>query len=163
VPIEIFASKIVALLNRTAPRDLFDVYNMQKFNLFDESEKPLLRKCVMLYSAISSDTVPMTFSLDSIKKLPQYKVKTDLLPVLRRGEHFVLKTAQEKTIAYLSELLRPEDRELSFWAAFKNSEYRPELLFDDRDVLARIKEHPMALWKSGGRSKQTESKQEEIG
>ena len=37
-PIEIFSSKIVALLNRTAPRDLYDVHNMLKYGLFDESE-----------------------------------------------------------------------------------------------------------------------------
>ena len=38
-PIEIFASKIVALLNRTAPRDLFDIHNLVKSNMFNESEK----------------------------------------------------------------------------------------------------------------------------
>jgi len=46
-PIEIFASKIVALINRTAPRDLYDIYNLLKFGLIDEKEKPLLRKCVV--------------------------------------------------------------------------------------------------------------------
>ena len=37
-PLEIFASKTVALLTRTAPRDLYDMHNMVKFGLFDESE-----------------------------------------------------------------------------------------------------------------------------
>lgn len=36
--IEIFASKIVALLTRTAPRDLYDINNMVYFGLFDETE-----------------------------------------------------------------------------------------------------------------------------
>ena len=35
-PLEIFASKTVALLTRTAPRDLYDMHNMVKFGLFDE-------------------------------------------------------------------------------------------------------------------------------
>lgn len=153
-PIEIFASKIVALLNRTAPRDLFDLYNMQKFHLFDESEEPMLRKCVMLYSAIGSDTVPDSFNFENISKLPQYRIKTDLIPVLRREEHFNLKEAQEQTITYLSDLLKPQETELNFWAAFKCAEYRPELLFDDADILSRIQEHPMAMWKCGGRQKE---------
>ena len=47
-PIEIFASKIVALLNRIALGDFYDVYNMQRMGPFDESEKTLLCKCIML-------------------------------------------------------------------------------------------------------------------
>ena len=43
-PLEIFASKTVALLTRTAPRDLYDMHNMVKFGLFDESEEAMLRK-----------------------------------------------------------------------------------------------------------------------
>ena len=61
-PIEIFASKITALLNRTAPRDLYDVHNMLQFGLFNESEQDMLRKCVVFYSCISSDVVPQKLS-----------------------------------------------------------------------------------------------------
>ena len=38
-PMEIFASKIVALINRSAPRDLYDIHNLLEFGLFDESEQ----------------------------------------------------------------------------------------------------------------------------
>ncbi len=34
-PIEIYGSKIVALLNRAAPRDLYDIYKMVEYELFD--------------------------------------------------------------------------------------------------------------------------------
>ena len=64
---------------------------MLQYGLFDESEQAMLRKCTMLYSAIGSETVPDSFHFDSIAKIPQYRIKTDLLPVLRRGEHFDLK------------------------------------------------------------------------
>lgn len=43
-PLEIFASKTVALLTRTAPRDLYDMHNMVKYRLFDESEEELFWK-----------------------------------------------------------------------------------------------------------------------
>ena len=146
-PIEIIASKIVALLNRTAPRDLYDVYNMQRLGLFDESEETLLRKCIMLYSAIGSDRVPTGFSLDGIEQMQSYRIKTDLVPVLHRGEFFDLPAAKTQVTNYLTELLKPEKSELEFWDAFRNKEYRPELLFDEPEILARLERHPMALWK----------------
>ncbi len=61
-PLEIFASKIVALINRAAPRDLYDLHNMLRFGLFDDSEQDLLRKCVVFYSAIGTEETPTTFS-----------------------------------------------------------------------------------------------------
>ena len=64
-----------ALLN------LYGISNLVKFGLFDESEEPLLRKCVMLYAVIAADTVPERFDLSGIGKLQPYKIKTDLLPV----------------------------------------------------------------------------------
>lgn len=113
-PIEIFGSKIVALLNRTAPRDLYDVYNMQRLELFDEVEEGLLRKCIMLYSAIGADSVPAGFSFDSIEQMQSYRIKTDLVPVLHRGEFFDLPAAKTQVTKYLTELLRPEKSELEF-------------------------------------------------
>ena len=48
-PIEIFAAKIVALLSRTAARDLYDVHNMITHKLFGEPELDMLRKCVCFF------------------------------------------------------------------------------------------------------------------
>ncbi|MCK9526741.1 MAG: nucleotidyl transferase AbiEii/AbiGii toxin family protein [Limnochordia bacterium] len=45
--IEIFGSKINALLNRAAARDLCDMANMIRYGIFDESEEALLRKCIL--------------------------------------------------------------------------------------------------------------------
>ena len=161
-PIETFASKIVALINRTAPRDLYDIHNMLRYGLFDHSEQTILHKCVILYSAIGSDTVPDNFSFDNIAKIPQYRIKTDLVPVLRHSELFELKAAQQETIRYLSELLTPNESDLAFWDAFRKNEYRPELLFDQTAVLERISNHPMALWKCQGRyASHKESRREE--
>ena len=69
------------------------------------------------------------------------------IPVLRRGTWFDAQQAHEQVIAYLEKLLTPDERELSFWTSFGKQEYRPELLFQDADILSRIGQHPMALWK----------------
>ena len=149
-PMEIFAAKTVALLNRAAPRDLYDMFNMQKYGLFDETQERLFKKCVMFYSAIASENVPTEYDLEGFGIISTQKIKTDLTPVLRRGERFDLADAQKQVKTYLSDILKPEDTELAFWQAFADGKYQPELLFDDADILARIAHHPMALWKCGG-------------
>lgn len=147
---EIFAAKTVALLNRAAPRDLYDMFNMQKYGLFDETQERLFKRCIMFYAAIASENTPKCFDLDGIGNISAQKIKTDLTPVLRRGEHFDFADAQKQVKTYLSDILKPEDTELAFWQAFTDGKYQPELLFDDADILARIAHHPMALWKCGG-------------
>ena len=151
-PREIFSAKTVALLNRAAPRDLYDMFNMQKYGLFDETQEQLFRKCIMFYAAIASETVPEHFDLNGIGNISAQKIRTDLAPVLRRGERFDFTSAQKQVKDYLTDILKPEDTERFFWQAFAEGKYRPDLLFDDADILSRIEHHPMALWKCGGRS-----------
>ena len=146
-PIEIFASKIVALINRTAPRDLYDIYNLVKFGLIDESEEPLLRKCVVFYSAIGAESPPFEFQFNTIDQVTQNRIKTDLYPVLRNKDKFDLKTAQMQVKAWLESLLKLEDNEQEFLDAFRNKTYQPELLFESSEIVERIRNHPMALWK----------------
>jgi hypothetical protein len=43
-------------------------------------------------------------------------------------------------------VLAPKEKE--FINNFANKKYIPELLFDDQEILDRIKNHPMALWKT---------------
>lgn len=61
-PLEIYGSKIVALLNRAAPRDLYDIHTMMEYGLFDESQEPMLKKCVMFIAPLA----PTAFQTDSI-------------------------------------------------------------------------------------------------
>lgn len=152
-PMEIFAAKTAALLNRAAPRDLYDMFNIQKCGLFDKTQERLFKKCIMFYSAISSESMSERFGLGSFGDISEHKIKTDLAPVLRRGENFDLAAAQGQVKRYLSDILKPEDSELSFWRAFSDGKYRPELLFDDKSILSRIQNHPMAIWKCGRRER----------
>jgi len=143
---EIFASKIVALLNRTAPRDLYDIHNLLELGLFDESEQAMLKKCVVFYSCIGSETVHKEFTFESIDKMPQNKIRTDLLPVLRFGAYFDLKPAREKVTDYLRGLLVLTPQETEFIELFGKGEYKPELIFEG-DMLNNVSDHPMAIWK----------------
>lgn len=146
-PMELYAAKINALIGRAAARDLYDIHNMIKFGLFDESEFSLLRKCVVFYTAISQDDIPNEYDFKRFNAITNRKIKTDLLPVIQKGEFFDLENAKTSVAEFLKELLILETDERKFLDEFKAKKYRPELLFDDTDILDRIKEHPMALWK----------------
>lgn len=148
--IEIFGSKIVALLTRAAARDLYDINNMIYFGLFDESELPLLKKCAIFYFAVGSENVSETFNLGKIDELTEYKIRTDLYPVIRKKERFDLAAAKQRATGYLSMFSELDSNEAEFLRAFKNGEYHPELLFEDVQILERIRNHPMAMWKTRG-------------
>jgi predicted nucleotidyltransferase component of viral defense system len=145
--LEIFGSKINALISRAAARDLYDVYNMVRFGLFDESEEQLLRKCVVFYAAISAKEINKSFDTKAIDSITKYKIRTDLFPVLTKHDLFELDSAKRTVKEYISKLMVLTPQEQEFLESFEAKEYNPELLFDDADIIYRIKSHPMALWK----------------
>lgn len=65
-PIEIFAGKINALINRAAARDLYDINNMIYFGLFSQDDFVLLRKAVVFYRAISSKDISTDIDFSNI-------------------------------------------------------------------------------------------------
>lgn len=152
-PLEIFAAKIVALLSRTALRDLYDIANLQKYDFFSADELALLRQCTVFYSAIAAEQAPAAFNFDTIRELDPHRIRTDLIPVLRRTERFDLQAAQENTIDFLASFMSLTMAEIEFWQAFNDKNYRPELIFSDPDQLQRIIKHPMAIWKCRNGSK----------
>ena len=146
-PMEIFAAKINALLSRAAARDLYDTYNMIILGLFNKTEYDLLRKSVVFYTAVSQESISDEYDFNHIESITRQKIKTDLLPVITRGELVPLDDMKQTVKAFLSELLQLTDDEKSFLVAFSQKEYSPELLFDDKDILERISNHPMVQWK----------------
>lgn len=147
-PIEIYGSKLNALLSRAAARDLYDARNMIHFGLFDESEEELLKKCVIFYAAISAKDINKTFDTKAIDSITKRKIKTDLLPVIKRRDDFDLEPAKKLVKEYISDLMVLKKEEKEFLDRFEGGEYIPELLFEDEKILGRIKNHPMAIWKT---------------
>ena len=146
-PMEIFAAKINALLNRAAVRDLYDTWNMIRFGLFDESEEQLLRKSVIFYTALSAKDILENYPLDRINAFPLKRIKAELIPVLNKDEHVDFEVMKSEVTGYLKELLAPTKTEKEFLIAFKQKIYKPELLFDDGQILSKIRHHPMIEWK----------------
>ena len=146
-PMEIFAAKANALMSRAAARDLYDFNNMIFLGLFDESEEEMFRKCIVFYNTISQETVNKSFDTSAIDKLTFAKIRRDLFPVIKKKEHFDLDTRKQNAKKYISDLMQLTEQELQYMTEFENKNYKPELLFDDKEILERIENHPMAIWK----------------
>ncbi len=145
---EIFGSKIKALLDRAAPRDLYDVDNMIKYGLFyGREEKDMLRKCAVFYMAVGNKEVSEKISLTAIDEITWYRIKTDLIPVKRQREKFDLDETKQRVKDYLEDTMRLTDAESRFLQAFREKKYHPEYLFEKQEIVNRMEMHPMALWK----------------
>jgi hypothetical protein len=58
-----------------------------------------------------------------------------------------LEKRKTKAKKYIEDLMNLTDEEKEYMIAFENKQYKPELLFTDRDIVERVKVHPMAIWK----------------
>jgi predicted nucleotidyltransferase component of viral defense system len=160
-PIEMFAGKINALLSRDESRDLYDVYNMVRHNLFDKEQQDMLRKCTVFYSAISGECEVEAFTPDKMNAITYSHIRASLNPVINKLERFDFAEVKERVKQFLSDFLVLKDNERDFLSAFRKGDYRPELLFDGQ-MLERIKNHPMAAWKMAHTLRRAASQADEM-
>lgn len=142
---ELYASKINALLSRATPRDLYDVNAMIESNVIKDME--LLKKCLIFYNMVGGEQDIDNLTYNNIEKLNFMKFKTQLKPVISKTDKFDLEQAKVKVIDYLKELINLTQEEKSFICEFRNQNYKPELLFNDKNVVENISQHPMAMWR----------------
>lgn len=148
-PIEIYASKAVALFSRATPRDLYDVYTMLEKDAITDYE--LFRKCFIFYNMVGGEQDADTLNYDKLDKYSFNDIKRYLKPVIKKVDIFDYKRAVEFVKAKMRTLLVPTDNEIEFIQAFRNKNYRPELLFGNNAILERITAHPMAMWRTRDR------------
>ena len=147
-PLELFGSKIKALIERAAPRDMYDVNRMIKQKIFKDDRMDTLRKIVVFYLAVGGKNKPeKEYSFERIQNIKFPQIRSSLIPVLKKTEKFDFEEAKANVVSFLSKLLSLGEAEKNFIDSFNQGEYKPELLFDDGEIIERIKEHPMALWK----------------
>lgn len=147
-PLEIFAAKGNALISRAAARNLYDWGNLIEQNLFVD-DRDLFRKCFAFYTTISAnkDQINRSFDSSAIDLLDFAKIRRDLFPVISKKDNFRLEERKSQAKQYISDLMQLTEKENEYMDRFMVKDYRPELLFDDEEIVARICEHPMALWK----------------
>lgn len=142
---ELYGMKINALIDRSKPRDLYDsaylVDNMKQLDV------DMLRKAVVFYLSLNNVFDLSDSSFNRINTIDFQSIKTELWPVLKKGEIFKFEEAKKTTIEMLNKLLVLTDHEKQYLAAFSKGNYNPYLLFDE-PLASRIEEHPMAKWRA---------------
>lgn len=88
-----------------------------------------------------------TFDTSAIDSLVFSKIKSDLFPVLAVKDKFDLEGKKQQAKEYIASLMKPTAQEMEYMERFIAKEYKPELLFEDAEIVERIRNHPMALWK----------------
>ena len=148
---ELFGMKINALIDRSKPRDLFDsAFLINHMNLFNQD---MLRKAVIFYLSLNNNFKIDSTSFNKIEIINYKSVKTELLPVLKKGEMFDLTKSQNEVIDLLKKILVLTEKERAYLDEFSKGNYNPSLLFDE-PIASNIKEHPMAKWRITNINKQ---------
>lgn len=83
----------------------------------------------------------------AIDKLSFSRIRTDLFQVLGVNKKFALEEKKLQAKEFIAAVMMLQDGEKEYMDRFISKEYRPELLFGDYEIVERIKNHPMALWK----------------
>lgn len=142
---ELMAGKLKAMIERTHPRDLYDLYRFSQAGVNHDTE--MLTKLTILFAS----TLPhelSSYRLDRCDRVEGKDVGKLLYPLLRSGDR---PTAEDMIV-----VVRPLLKHVLDWTkgrayldAMARGEYRPGLLFPDRpDVEERIARHPALVWKA---------------
>jgi len=151
---ELFGMKIAALIDRSKPRDLYDAAYLLK------QDKPLqqsaLKKAAIFYLSLDGIFFFDSNLFHGIKSITWKEIKTELLPVLKKGEKFNLPLCSEQIVNLLLGLLALDENENEYLAKFSKGNYNPFLLFE-KEIGQRAEQHPMAKWKEMNLKKKSQS------
>lgn len=144
---EIFASKLNALLDRGAVRDLYDINNMIQNKIFSPADFELLKKSFIFYTALSQEKIPSEYTFEKIDAINTRKIFAELLPVIHNGTFVHIEEMKNSTKQFYSKNLMPTQNESDFLELFSQKKYNPALIFSDTQILKNIENHPMVAWK----------------
>ena len=121
-PIEIFGSKLVALMARSTPRDLYDFFYMINANIFNEAEIKKIKRCAVFYRVISNEDGKFDFNLDNLDSITQNNIKRFLIPVINSKEFFSLPKVKQVINDFFNEHFVLDENESMFIEQFKQKE-----------------------------------------
>jgi predicted nucleotidyltransferase component of viral defense system len=144
---ELVAGKMLAMLDRGAARDVWDLANLPA-PANDVKGLSSFRNWFIALAAILDHPLP-TYTLSRIKDLvTERTVVAQLTPMLAVDAPPRADDLVKQAWAMLSEFMTLRPNEAAYIASIERGELRPELLFpDDPEAAQRIAEHPAILWK----------------
>jgi predicted nucleotidyltransferase component of viral defense system len=142
---ELFGGKIKALMDRSAARDLYDVFKLSQVS--DSFDMSKLRKNLILFG-ITCDDDWRKKDLRTVDGIDQKMVDEQLVPLLRSTDSADLKSMKKTSKDFLTVLMKYNKDEQRFMNRFiENGIYEPSLLFADEKQALLLEKHPAVLWK----------------
>ncbi|MFP3870817.1 MAG: nucleotidyl transferase AbiEii/AbiGii toxin family protein [Syntrophobacteria bacterium] len=143
---EIVVGKMLAMLDRGAARDVWDLANLPEAAK-DVIYRPSFRPWFIALSAVLGHPLP-TYTQKRLEGLCDRAVLEQLAPLLAvhappRAEDLI-----KDAWAVVSDFLTLRPNEADYIASIERGELRPELLFEgDEKSAHRVARHPAILWK----------------
>lgn len=141
---ELFAGKSLALIDRLAPRDLYDIYNLQKEKI--SINRKILRKLFIFFGCLSRKDF-REYKPENVNEITDQDIKENLWPLLRKDEMPNLKEMLNYVKPFLKEVFNYLSEEKEYVKSFFRAEFKPELLFGTLLDARKLKRHPMVIWK----------------
>ena len=144
---ELLDGKLLALLDRGAARDVWDVANLQA-PAVDVLKSDRFRMYFIAFAAILNHPLA-TYTRDRLDRLvSDSAVVEHVAPLLGAGMLPRAKDLVEQAWAILRPLLSLEANEETYLTAINEGELRPELIFPkDSEEASCLAQHPAILWK----------------
>lgn len=149
--VELYGSKIAALIGRTTARDVFDVLEMITSKIISDDEMDMLRKCSIFYLLTSNEFQTLDVLVNqfkaTMKNMTFHTIRRNLIPMLHVGTRIDLEKFKNLVIDFINEVfgsLTASEKE--YIDSFNLGIYKPELLFTS-EIAKVMERHPMALWK----------------
>lgn len=141
---ELYGMKICALIDRSKPRDLYDVDFL--FHNFVALDIEKLRKSIIFYLSLDDIFKIDDSSYIGVESITQSEIKRELQPVLQKDERFCLKESVSFVVGKLKELLTLSINEKSYLLEFSKGNFNSKLLFNS-SLCKRADVHPMVKWR----------------
>jgi predicted nucleotidyltransferase component of viral defense system len=148
-PIEVAGGKIMALLGRVVPRDLFDVTLLADHReTYSTGDKELDRKILLYYISLS-DPFPRPILIRERFSGMEKQIEESLLPLLLSNFQPQVKDMIDAAEGFIQELTQPKTKEeAEYLSLMMQADYQPELLFKDYpSVLQASLSNPRMIWK----------------
>jgi len=143
---EVMAGKLVALLDRAAPRDLYDTYQFVRSAASHDEHR--LRQVFILFAAAGLNHPIEKYDLSRMGSITEERISRELWPVLTQRDRPAREAMIAEITPLLSRLLDLQPEEKAFVDSVFSGEPDPTLLFPENTSLVELSaSHPALLWK----------------
>ncbi len=151
---ELTGGKLVALLDRTAARDLYDAAALA--DMVDSGDRFMRRVFVAMGGLLPRRL--SEYPVERIERATERDIETNLYPILASTDRPTRDAMLEKVQPWLRQWLALEPEETEFHESLNSGVVRGNLLFPSEPTVANaVERHPGLLWKALNAAKKPRS------